>query len=843
MHPLLLAATPPGEPAQHNGSVGRALPPWTLACLDDDGQPAPPEVQGDIAARGGLINPVLRRMDPSHQTTGEDWFRTGDFGQLDAEGRLQVTGRTDDRINRGGQKIAPTAVEATLQAHPQVFHAVVFPIPDAVLGQRVAAAVVPIDGTFPTERELRAYIGRLHPEYMVPERIIFVSSLPENRAGKLDRQSLATQLISESRESALEVAGRYDPRNATENVLVHIYRQLLERDRFDLEADFMALGGDSFQATTLLMRIEDRFGVLLTPAQFLEHSSVTTLAALLGSQTKGVETPHITAIQEGDHTCPLFFAHSIDGYAWYAHIFARYFQPSQTVYTLEWQEPVGGQEPHESLEHYAASFIDSMLECEPVGPYCLAGHSFGAQFVFELSRQLLLRGHAAAFVALIDDEADLHKRRFGICRQNLALRKVRDQCIHLLHRYVPQAYPGALTLVRAEIKTADALADPDLGWRDLALGPLECLDVPGDHHTIMSEFYVAQWASLLESRMAAAEQRWVHHQQDPEHVPRLQARMEAHQQREEVAALTEARRAAKAGDLASEIRHYRDALRIAPQQPYWVHRNLAQAYWRSGESEPALEALRQAISEEAVPIVGYRLLANWLRELGRQSEEQRCLDQAAECVPDIPHAQHAIGRLMLKHGRPGPAELFIRRAVALQAGHRPALSSLSALLKRQGHHDEALAIITRLVADRPDRSDYLLRYAALLLDHHDNSTAEAAQRRAKAIKAIRQSVALSRPEALRLRHDSAVLLAAAGQMQAATETFQGMVQGLPASPDGPPYLRKFWRRWLPLELSQWLCQGTLAAWQLRLIARLAASPALVRCYLHRRTSLSAPHSV
>ena len=378
----MLAGTPSGELAQRNGSVGRALPPWTLTCLDDDGQSTPPGMLGEIAARGGLINPILKRLEQGHQTTVNDWYRTGDLGQLDEEGRLRVTGRVDDRINRGGQKVAPAEVEATLQSHPQVSRALVFPIPDGVFGQRVAAAVISPGATFPTEHELRAHVARHHPDYMVPERVIFVGSLHTNRAGKLDRKSMATQLISESPKPTHEVAERYDLRSATETVLAHIYRQLLEQDRIDLKSDFMTLGGDSFQATSLIMMVEQRFGVLLTPAQFLEHSSVGSMAVLLDSETKGVETPHIATVQEGDHACLLFVGHSARGYAWYADVFARHFQPNQTVYTLEWQRPAGGEKMHETLEHYAASYVDAMLDCEPTGPFCLAGHSFGAHLVF-----------------------------------------------------------------------------------------------------------------------------------------------------------------------------------------------------------------------------------------------------------------------------------------------------------------------------------------------------------------------------------------------------------------------------------------------------------------------------
>ncbi|HXW33610.1 MAG TPA: AMP-binding protein [Acidimicrobiales bacterium] len=69
------------------------------------------------------------------------WFRTGDIGVSDERGWLRVEGRLSDTIIRGGENISASEVEATLEAHPDVTHAVAVPVPDAILGERVAAYV------------------------------------------------------------------------------------------------------------------------------------------------------------------------------------------------------------------------------------------------------------------------------------------------------------------------------------------------------------------------------------------------------------------------------------------------------------------------------------------------------------------------------------------------------------------------------------------------------------------------------------------------------------------------------------------------------------------------------
>jgi O-succinylbenzoic acid--CoA ligase len=123
------------------------------------------------------------------------WFRTGDSGRLDADGRLEILGRTDDMINTGGVKVAPTLVERVLTAQPGVRAACVVGVPDPDWGQAVVAAVVPFDPADPPAAPaladaVRAAAGRA----AVPKRIRFVAALPVRGPGKPDRAAVAALL-------------------------------------------------------------------------------------------------------------------------------------------------------------------------------------------------------------------------------------------------------------------------------------------------------------------------------------------------------------------------------------------------------------------------------------------------------------------------------------------------------------------------------------------------------------------------------------------------------------------------------------------------------------------------
>jgi cyclohexanecarboxylate-CoA ligase len=131
--------------------------------------------------------------------TDDGWFRTGDIGAIDAAGWLTIVGRIKDVIIRGGENIAAAEVEAVLESHPDVRHAVAVGAPDARLGERVVAFVhlVP-DASFGLA-ECRAWFeARGVARFKTPERVVAVDGFPLLAAGKPDRAALRARAASEN---------------------------------------------------------------------------------------------------------------------------------------------------------------------------------------------------------------------------------------------------------------------------------------------------------------------------------------------------------------------------------------------------------------------------------------------------------------------------------------------------------------------------------------------------------------------------------------------------------------------------------------------------------------------
>jgi acyl-CoA synthetase (AMP-forming)/AMP-acid ligase II len=117
------------------------------------------------------------------------WFRTGDLATVDGEGWVRIVGRLKDVIIRGGENISASEVEAALEAHPAVRHAVAVGYPDPLMGERVAAFVESTDA-FDLEECRRWFAGRGMAVFKTPEKLVRLEHLPLLGSGKPDRAAL-----------------------------------------------------------------------------------------------------------------------------------------------------------------------------------------------------------------------------------------------------------------------------------------------------------------------------------------------------------------------------------------------------------------------------------------------------------------------------------------------------------------------------------------------------------------------------------------------------------------------------------------------------------------------------
>jgi acyl-CoA synthetase (AMP-forming)/AMP-acid ligase II len=190
-HQVTSNPLPPG--VRKPGTVG----PGTnveVAIMDDGGKLLEAGNPGEVVVRGATVmHGYCRNPEANRQSFHDGWFLTGDLGVLDRDGYLTITGRIKEMINRGGEKISPSQVDAVLLGHPAVAMAACFPVPDPIYGEEIHAAVV--TKTEVTAAELQTFCGSHLSAFEIPKVIHFVKALPTSATGKVDRHQL-TQLFS-----------------------------------------------------------------------------------------------------------------------------------------------------------------------------------------------------------------------------------------------------------------------------------------------------------------------------------------------------------------------------------------------------------------------------------------------------------------------------------------------------------------------------------------------------------------------------------------------------------------------------------------------------------------------
>ncbi|MFD3935457.1 amino acid adenylation domain-containing protein [Streptomyces sp. NPDC058611] len=316
--------TADGVDAPGNTPIGSPLAGGRCYVLDEARNPVPPGVTGELyvggdrLARGYLGRPDLTTerfladpyADPAHPyadpsepyadpadaepsaagpsgtdrsapgTGGPRMYRTGDLARWRADGTLDYLGRSDDQIKVRGYRVEPGEIEAALTALPGITQAVVLARGEGLRQNLVAYLERPAGGEPPAAATLRAALGEVLPDYMVPARYVVLERMPLLAHGKVDRKALPAPADGPA------AGAHVDPEDGTEQVIAAMWADLLDLPRVGALDDFFELGGHSLLATQVVARMRRAFPDLDTPVGVMDlfkHPTVRRLAALVAT--------------------------------------------------------------------------------------------------------------------------------------------------------------------------------------------------------------------------------------------------------------------------------------------------------------------------------------------------------------------------------------------------------------------------------------------------------------------------------------------------------------------------------------------------------------------------------
>ena len=279
-------------------TIGRPLLNGEVYVLDALLQPSPMGVPGELYIGGsGLARGYFKRPDlteerfiahPFRSQAGARVYRTGDQVRWLADGTLEYLGRLDQQVKIRGFRVELGEIEYWLVQHPEVQECVVLARPDAAgLTQSLLAYVVARGEATFSARELRAFLQRHLPDYMLPSSIEVLAALPLTPSGKVDRQALATR---QRAGGEMQQHGPL-PRNPLEEAVAEIWQQVLGLKQVGIRAGFFELGGHSLLAMQVISRMRAVFQIELSLRRLFETPTIEGLAQVIAQARQEEQAP------------------------------------------------------------------------------------------------------------------------------------------------------------------------------------------------------------------------------------------------------------------------------------------------------------------------------------------------------------------------------------------------------------------------------------------------------------------------------------------------------------------------------------------------------------------------
>ncbi len=351
------------EPQMDKSIIGKPIPNKKVYVVNENGQLQPVGVPGELwiggigVARGYLNRPELtrERFVTAPFAPGERLYRSGDLVRWLPDGSLEYKGRMDDQVKIRGHRIELGEIEARLLQHPAVREAVVVSRQDDE-GMAYLAAYFTSDSQW-TSEELRVFLARELPEYMLPSRFMELMDLPLNPNGKVDKHALPEPPVPET-----GTANYIPPRNEMEQLLADIWQDVLRIEKVGIRDNFFELGGDSIKAIQIAARLHEQ-QLRFEMKDLFRHPTIAELAPL----TRRLEVKREQGPMEGE--VPLtpiqhwFFEQPLEA--------PHHYNQSMMLYRAEGWDPSRVEAAFERLvEHHDALRMIYELEGERVRQRC-----------------------------------------------------------------------------------------------------------------------------------------------------------------------------------------------------------------------------------------------------------------------------------------------------------------------------------------------------------------------------------------------------------------------------------------------------------------------------------------
>ncbi|KAF0685270.1 hypothetical protein As57867_022729, partial [Aphanomyces stellatus] len=273
-------------------TIGRPLVNITCYVLDDNQNPVPVGVVGEIYLGGDCVSPgYINLADQTSERfttdpfapTGGRMYRSGDFGRLLPTGDFEILGRRDSQVKLKGYRIELDEVAEAMMQHPEIVSAA------AIVKDKTHLVGYFTPANVNVEELQEAVVAQL-PVYMVPAVWVGLDVMPQNANGKIDKKAL----------QALDVVLEVDAlQTDAEKLMASVWAEVLQVDECDIgrHTSFFALGGDSISVIKIVAALK-KLELTMSAAQLLKESVLWRVASVVSKQSHEISWKSLTVPQD-----------------------------------------------------------------------------------------------------------------------------------------------------------------------------------------------------------------------------------------------------------------------------------------------------------------------------------------------------------------------------------------------------------------------------------------------------------------------------------------------------------------------------------------------------------------
>jgi amino acid adenylation domain-containing protein len=283
--------------------IGSPILNTRIYVLDNQGLLQPIGIPGELCISGtGVARGYLNRVELTHEAflknpfkEGDTLYRTGDIASWNSEGNLHFSGRRDYQVKVRGYRIELGEIEHQLNTHPNIKENVVVSVREKETHDTLLASYIVANQEIPVQ-DVREYLLKKLPDYMIPSYFIFMDKIPLNTSGKVDRSKLP-------QPEYRGTEGYKGPENQIQEILVKLWSVVLgiEEKNIGIYDNFFALGGHSLRAVILLAKVHKELKKEISLAELFNDPTIKGLSHCIRKTKESVEYTYIKPVEQRDY--------------------------------------------------------------------------------------------------------------------------------------------------------------------------------------------------------------------------------------------------------------------------------------------------------------------------------------------------------------------------------------------------------------------------------------------------------------------------------------------------------------------------------------------------------------